>query len=83
MSKQGLTKQQVIDWAKRHDYESDSYGHLQKTKGDDKYRLKLQATSVRLEKRLDLKPAEWLRIRSGYYKNLSITEEDKIRGLKP
>ena len=79
--KEGLTKQQVTDWAKRHGYKEDRYGHLQKEARGQKYRLKLQSNSVRYEKRLDLKPAEWLRIRSGYYKNLYITADDKLGGL--
>ena len=70
-----MTKQEFIEWAKSKGWKQDTWGHLKK----DTHRFKIQKTSVRYERKgFD----RWYRIRSGYYKNLSITEDNKIKGLK-
>ena len=91
-----LTKQQIIDWATARGWHLDRYGHLQKVgKLKDKegkpieYRIKLSSTAMRYEVKVHYdggqygKPSnEWMRLRSGYYKDLTITDEGKLSGLK-
>ena len=90
MAKTGMTKAQVIEWAERHGWTMDRYGHMQKTRiGKDgrphEYRLKLQSTSFRHEIRLHF-PAgeyapvhnEWTRLGGGYYKDVYLTDDDKL-----
>jgi len=83
-----LTKEDVRAWAFRHGYSEDRWGHLIKRDlaRDKLFRLKIQPTSVRLEVRVIHNktdygykpPNEWVRILSGYYKDIYITSEDKI-----
>jgi hypothetical protein len=79
-----MTKQDFINWVISKGYTKDSYGHYQKTsdKGTTT-RFKIQANSVRYEhKEVIVDHNEWLRSASGYYKNLSITPEGKLSGMK-
>uniref|UniRef100_A0A6M3JN62 Uncharacterized protein n=1 Tax=viral metagenome TaxID=1070528 RepID=A0A6M3JN62_9ZZZZ len=79
-----MTKQEFIDWAISKGYTRDSYGHYQKTSDKGTItRFKIQANSVRYERKaLIVDHNEWLRSTSGYYKNLSITPEGKLSGMK-
>ncbi len=58
----------------------DAYGHMQCTgKTGKKYRVKVQATSVRLEVRnIELK--EWVRIESTYIKDVVIVDSAVVIG---
>lgn len=84
-----VTKQQVIEWAKRHGWETDKYGHLTKTVGPQEspvtYRLKLSNIAARKEhhivhERDDFSgykpPNTWMRVASGYYKDITIDDKD-------
>jgi len=93
MSKTGMTKAQVIEWAKRHGWTLDRYGHMRKsTELDGKireYRLKLQDISFRREvlmrfDKQEYSPAhsEWVRVGGGYYKDAHLTVDDKL-SLRP
>lgn len=79
-----MTKQDLENWLVSRGYSKDKYGNYQKNKDGKVYRYKLQATSVRYEVQITLtdwndKPKhEWLRIKSGYYKNLSLNPETKL-----
>ncbi len=83
-----MTKTELTQWLESKGFKQDSYGHYQKTDPSGKvYRFKIQDTSVRYEAQIRLdgtqysKPKnEWLRIRSNYYKNLSLVN-DKLHGL--
>ena len=84
-----LTKQQIIDWAIGKGWELDKWGHLQKKVGDKEYRFKLSSTAMRYEAKVHhpgtqySKPSsEWMRLRSGYYKDLSILPDGKLSGLR-
>ena len=89
-----MTKEEFIKWAQKRGWTLDRFGHLQKTTADSKgnyhkARFKLQPTSVRYEIQVvhpateySPKSTEWFRLRSGYYKDLSISPEGKLRGLK-
>ena len=74
-----MTQQQLINWLERHGYT------LQRNhyhKGET--RVKLQARSVRFERAwrssYDNK-LNYTRVASGYYGKLSVTDEDKLKGL--
>ena len=54
-------------------------GKVYKTNRDGTYRLKLQANSIRLEKKIDVgNKNEWLRVKSDYYKDVKITNRGLI-----
>lgn len=74
-----LTKQQIIDWATSKDWKLDKWGHLQKEVNGAMYRLKLSDIAVRNEVKT---PSGWQRLWSGYLKDLSISTEGKLVGLK-
>ena len=62
----------------------DRYGnYILESKGE-KYRMKMQKTSVRYEVQCvhSDNSKSWVRLRGAYIKDLSITEEGKIKGLK-
>ena len=81
-----MTKDELVAWAKAHGWWEDRYGHLQRTtcmpEGCPRevrtYRLKLSSIAVRYEVKSS---AGWVRIRSGYYKNLTITADGKLAGM--
>ena len=84
-----LTKQDIIDWAVSRGWTPDKYGNLQKKVGDKEYRLRFSSTALRYETKVRhegtkySKPSsEWMRLRSGYYKELSITPDGRLVGLR-
>jgi hypothetical protein len=83
-----MTKQELINWLISKGYTKDNYGHYQVTRNGEKIRVKIQATSARYEKQINLptydgkSEHEWLRIRSGYYKDLSINDKGQLSGMK-
>jgi hypothetical protein len=80
-----VTKQEFIEWAKSKGWIPDKYGHLQKElESGALLRFKIQANSVRYERKLKFTDggSEWRRVRSGYFKDLSIGEDGKLRGLR-
>jgi len=83
MSKQGLTKQQIIDWATDRGWRLDKWGHLQKEYDSKQYRFKLSNIALRyeLKVRFDTTGSGWVRLSSAYYKDLSIVD-GKLHGLK-
>jgi len=89
MKTKKLTKEDIIEWATKQGWVLDKYRNLQKEVGDREYRLKLSKNSVRYEVKVHhsgdtySKPSsEWIRLRSAYYKDLSITEDGKLGGMK-
>lgn len=79
-----MKKQELIDWAVSRGFEKDKFGHMQKTRSDGKVlRLKIQPTSVQYEIKSKIgNHNEWLRLFSGYYKNLTISENGKLTTIK-
>ncbi len=84
-----MNKLQLIEWAKQHGFTEDKFGHYQKSANGKEYRLKISNVAVRYEVKIhhdktEYSPAssEWLRLQSGYFKDLSITAEGKLAGLK-
>lgn len=76
-----MTRDELIQWATRNGWKLDRFGHLQKSNdgGSRRYRLKLSRIAARYEVKT---PFGWARLRSGYYKDLSITADGKIAGMK-
>ena len=83
-----MTRDELITWAKANGWREDRYGHLQRTtcmpegcpREQKTYRLKLSSIAVRYEVK---SAASWVRLRSGYYKNLNITADGKLAGMTP
>ena len=81
-----MTRDELITWAKANGWREDRYGHLQRTtcmpegcpREQKTYRLKLSSIAVRYEVK---SAASWVRLRSGYYKNLTITADGKLAGM--
>lgn len=76
-----ITREQLTEWAIQNGWELDRFGHLQKVEheGLRHYRLKLSRIAVRSEVKSH---AGWVRVRSGYFKDLTITAGGKLAGLK-
>jgi hypothetical protein len=72
-----MTRQEFEQWASAHGWTKDQWGHYHK--GDK--RLKLSSVAARLEVKAGT--AGWVRLRSGYYSRLSISETGKLAGLRP
>ena len=78
-----ITKDEFEQWAIRHGYTKDRFGHWQKTsERGSEYRWKLSKVMARHEIKVKHTDGsnEWVRISSGYLKNLEIRSDDKIRG---
>jgi hypothetical protein len=76
-----MTREGLISWAIANGWKQNRFGHLQKEEheGLRRYRLKLGKLAVRYEVHTH---AGWVRVRSACYKDLSITTEGKIAGMK-
>lgn len=82
-----LTRQQIADWALSRGWKTDKFGNLLIVENERTYRIKFSAISIQYEKRIyllvyPLSKWKWLRLSSGYYRNLSITPEGKLEGMK-
>ncbi|MAH51760.1 hypothetical protein CMI37_38440 [Candidatus Pacearchaeota archaeon] len=58
-------------------YVEDKFGNF---KMSEKLRYKFNPNALRKEVRLI--SGEWMRVRSGFYKDLVVTEEGKIQGMR-
>lgn len=85
-----MTKTEFIEWAKGIGWYEDKYGHLQKITpiAEKEYRFKIGKTSVRYEmkihhpaNRYSESKTEWMRLRSGYFKDLHIAPDGKLSGM--
>ena len=88
-----MTKEDVEKYFLSKGWNKDRYGHLQKenttTKGDTRqYRIKFQAKSFRYEIKVNHEASEyspasstWVRLRSGYYKQVSINAQGVLAGM--
>ena len=78
-----MTRQELENWLIGRGYVKNQFGHYHKTLNGKEYRFKMQDNSTRYERQARIVDHnEWLRIKSGYYKNLSITPDDNLAGLK-
>ena len=78
-----MSKEEIQAWAEANGWKPDGYGHLQLVLDNGKkYRLKLQASSLRYEVRVAMSDGNtWVRVASAYYSKLKIDAEGKLRGL--
>lgn len=77
-----MTKDKLAKWLVAHGYTLDKYGHYQKANSLFTYRFKMQANSARYETKRQIGDHnEWVRVSSGYYKDLSIAENGKLSGM--
>jgi hypothetical protein len=74
-----ITREELIAWATRNSWKLDRYGHMQKIEheGLRQYRLKLSRIAVRYEIKTH---AGWVRVRGGYFKDLTITAGGTLTG---
>ena len=85
-----LTKELLGNWLFDKGYKRDKFGHYTRTVvhhhlegGSITTRFKMQPNSVRYEKQaMIVDHNEWIRLASGYYKNISITSEGILTGMK-
>lgn len=79
-----MTKQELEQWLIRHNFKLDKFGHYQKQNSNgDTIRIKLSSVSARYEKKARIcDHNEWIRMQSGYFKDLSLSPEDKLRGMR-
>jgi hypothetical protein len=79
-----MDKQQFIEWAKRRGWSEDKFDHLHKVLNGTSYRFKISSIAVRYEEQVEFSTGkhEWLRICSGYFKDLIINPENKLLGMK-
>jgi hypothetical protein len=78
-----MTKQEFIDYLKTRGWKEDQWGHYKKEKhyiaGEQKtYRYKIGKLATRYEVKTSM---GWVKILSGYYKNMRINEKGQIYGL--
>ena len=74
-----MKRDQFIEWAQRSGWKLDRYGHLKRSLDGKTYRFKLSRVAVRYEIKSS---AGWVRIKSGYFSKLSISEDGKLAGLR-
>lgn len=76
-----MTREELIQWATSNGWKLDRWGHLQKTEhgGLRHCRIKLSRIAARFEIKTDY---GWVRVRSGYLKDLSINADGKLAGMK-
>jgi len=84
-----MKREELENWLISKGYSKDKFGHYQRNTNKETTRFKMQANSTHYEKRITFaateyspKQNEWLRLASGYYKNLLITSEGKLSGMK-
>jgi len=73
-----MTRERFIEWAQSQGWTPDRFGHLKKETNGITYRYKLSRVAVRHEVK---SRAGWVRLRSGYFCNLTITTDGDIAGL--
>ena len=74
-----MTREDVIQWALRHNFTPDKFGHFQKQDKDgSKLRIKMQDYSIRYERK-SIGYGQWFNIRSEYICHLTVNPEtDKL-----
>ena len=77
-----MTREAFISWATARGWKQDRFGHLQRSIGPDpgagQYRMKLSRLAARYETKSEY---GWVRLRSAYYKDLSLTADGKLAGM--
>jgi len=76
--KRKMNRERFTEWAKSRGWQADRFGHLRREENGRSYRFKLSRIAVRHEVK---SRAGWVRLRSGYFCNLTITPEGELIGL--
>jgi hypothetical protein len=74
-----MTRQELEDWLISKGFIKNRFDHFTKPTVPN-FRFKLQSHSVRYEQKVG--SGDWVRLKSGYYGQLSISDEGKLSGLK-
>ena len=75
-----MKRSEIVEWLGRRGWKSRLvWPHLFYKEEQPTRRYKITSHGLRYEARLE--NGEWMRLRSGYFKNLRLTTEDKISGL--
>jgi hypothetical protein len=74
-----ITRDELIAWATRNGWKLDRWGHLKKEFDNGTHRLKLSRIAARHEIST---PFGYARLASGYYKDLQLSADGKLVGLK-
>lgn len=80
-----MTREEIKEFLKRKEWTRIGQGvHLYKRVGEVEYRMKIGKLSLRYEHRVrhEGKGFGWMRLRSGYYKDLHISKADKLSGMR-
>jgi len=72
-----MTKEQAEQFFTRHNWTRDKWGHFHKTQPH--YRATVTTHSIKIEVKAGC--AGWVRIKSGYLRDVTITPDDKLSGL--
>ena len=73
-----MTRDALIAWATQQGWKMDRFGHLQKESPNATHRLRLSRIAARYEVKTQ---HGWVRLRSGYYKDLQLTADGKLAGM--
>ncbi len=73
-----MTREELIAWATRNGWKLDRWGHLKKELPGATHRIKLSRIAARHEIST---PHGWVRLASGYLKQLHITADGKLGGM--
>lgn len=79
-TKNEIKLQQIEAWALGQGFSKDRFGNMKKSHNGKEYRLKFQALTIRYEVRTE--SGDWVRIRGGYIRDIWITPEGKIAGMR-
>jgi len=74
-----MNKQEFINWAQYRVWKLDRFNHLKKSLNGKVYRFKLSRIAARYELKTS---TGWVRIKSGYFSKLSLTDEGKLAGMR-
>ena len=72
-----MTKEQAEQFFTRHNWTRDKWGHFHKTQPH--YRATVTTHSIKIEVKAGC--AGWVRIKSGYLRDITLTPDDKLSGL--
>lgn len=74
-----MTRDELVIWARQHGWREDRWGHYQKSGGGKTYRLKISRVAARYELKTEY---GWMRIASAYLRDVFISPDGKLSGLK-
>ena len=72
-----MTKEQAEQFFTRHSWTRDKWGHFHKTQPH--YRATVTMHSIKIEVKAGC--AGWVRIKSGYLRDIRLTPDDRLSGL--